>query len=102
MRFASPEYFWLFFCIPLFVGFFIWAYQHKRAALSRFASAALIQKISPETGLTRQILKWILFLLFFFFLIWPLVRPHFGVKEQQMDRKVIDIMVALDISESML
>jgi Ca-activated chloride channel family protein len=102
MRFASPEYFWLLFCIPLFVGFFIWAYQHKQAALSRFASTSLIRKISPETGLNRQVQKWLLFLLFFFFLILALVRPQFGIKEQQMERKGIDIMVALDISESML
>lgn len=102
MHFGSPTYFWLFFCIPIFIGFFIWAYQHKQAALARFASLDLIKRLTPDTGLSRQILKWILFLLFFFFLVLALVRPQFGVKIEMMERKGVDVIVALDISRSML
>jgi Ca-activated chloride channel family protein len=88
--------------IPLLIGFFIWAYQRKQAALARFASLDLIKKLTPDAGLGRQILKWILFLLFFFFLVCALVRPRFGVKMEMMERKGVDVMVALDISKSML
>lgn len=102
MRFNSPEYFWLLLSIPFLIGFFIWAYQLKRAALSRFASLNLIGRLSPDTGLGRQVLKWILFLLFFLFIVIALVRPQFGVKMEMMERKGIDVMVALDISQSML
>lgn len=102
IRFGNPEYFWLYLCLPVFVGFFIWAYQHKQAALARFASLALIKKISPDTALNRQVLKWVMFLVFFFFLVLACIRPQFGVKEQKMERKGIDVIVALDISKSML
>ncbi len=102
MRFGNPEYFWLLLGIPVCIGFFIWAYQHKQTALARFASLSLIEKLNPETGLNRQILKWILFLAFLIFVIAALVRPQFGVKEQKMERKGVDIIVALDISQSML
>jgi Ca-activated chloride channel family protein len=88
--------------IPLLIGFFIWAYQRKQAALARFASLDLIKKLTPDAGLGRQILKWILFLSFFFFLVCALVRPRFGVKMEMMERKGVDVMVALDISKSML
>lgn len=102
MRFGNPEFFWLYFCIPLFIGFFIWAYQRKQAALARFASLQLLKKMSPETGLNREILKWILFLVFFFFMVIALVRPQFGIKTEMVERKGVDIIVALDISQSML
>lgn len=102
MRFGSPEYFWFLLWIPVCIGFFIWAYQHKRAALMRFASLSLIDKLSPETSLSRQVLQWIMFLLFLLFLVAALVRPQFGVKMQQMERQGVDVMVALDISQSML
>ena len=102
MRFGSSQYFWLIFLIPVCIAFFIWAYQHKQGALAKFASLSLIKKISPETGLSRQVQKWIMFLLFLFFLIGALVRPQFGVKTQKIERKGVDVIVALDISQSML
>ncbi len=102
MRFGSALYFWLFLLIPLFIGFFIWAYQLKQAALARFASLKLIDKLTPESGLNRQVIKWVLFLSFFFFLVLALVRPQFGVKMEMLERRGVDVMIALDISKSML
>lgn len=102
MRFASPEFFWLLFLIPVFIAFFIWAYQHKQGTLAKFASLSLIKKISPETGLNRQVLRWIILLIFLFFLICALVRPQFGIKTQEIERKGVDVIVALDVSQSML
>lgn len=102
MRFGNPEYFLLWFALPLFVGFFIWAYQKKKAALKKFAALELISKLTPSAGLSRQIIKLILFCVFFFFLVIALVRPQFGLKMEMVERKGVDIMVALDISQSML
>ncbi len=102
MRFGSPIYFWLYLLIPVLIGFFIWAYQHKQRALARFASLVLIKKLTPDTGLNRQVTKWILFLLFFFFLTLALVRPQFGVKMEMMERRGVDVIIAFDISKSML
>lgn len=102
MKFGSPQYFLLLLMIPFFFGFFIWAYQRKIAALKRFASLDLISKLTPSAGLSPQVIKWTLFCLFFCFLVLSLVRPRFGVKMEMVERKGIDIIVALDISQSML
>jgi len=102
MRFGNPEYFFFWLLLPVIIGFFIWAYQRKKAALKRFASLELIGKLTPSSGLSRQIVKWTLFCLFFFFLVLALVRPRFGAKMEMIERKGIDLMVALDISQSML
>ncbi len=102
MRFGNPEFFLLWLALPVFIVFFIWAYQRKKAALQRFASLDLIAKLTPSAGLSRQITKWIVFCFFFFLLVIALVRPRFGLKMEMVERKGIDIMVALDISQSML
>jgi len=102
MRFGNPEYFFFWLLLPVIIGFFIWAYQRRRAALKRFASLDLIGKLTPSSGLSRQVVKWSLFCLFFFFLVLALVRPRFGAKLEMVERKGIDLIVALDISQSML
>ncbi len=102
MKFGNPEYFFLWLALPLLIGFFIWAYQRKKSALQRFASLDLVHKLTPSAGLARQVTKWTIFCLFFMFLVLALVRPRFGLKMEMVERKGIDIMVALDISKSML
>jgi Ca-activated chloride channel family protein len=102
MRFGSPNFFWLFLCMPLFIGLFIYVYQRKLKALQGFASLPLMRKLSPQDIHSRQVVKWVFFLLFFFFAVIALSRPRFGVKMEMIERKGIDVMVALDISKSML
>lgn len=102
MKFGNPEYFLLWLLIPFIIGFYIWSYQQRKKALRRFAALNLIDKLTPSTSLTRQVIKWVLFCSFFFFLVLALVRPRFGVKMEMVERKGIDVIVALDISQSML
>jgi Ca-activated chloride channel family protein len=102
MRFGSPEYFWFMVCIPLLVGLFILVHQWKQAALKRFASLSLMKRLTPEKILQQQVLKWALFLAFVFFAVFSLARPRFGVKMEIFERKGVDVIVALDISKSML
>jgi Ca-activated chloride channel homolog len=102
MRFGNPELFLLLLLIPLFIGFFLWAYQRKKAALTRFAEIQLIRKLTPGSAFSRQVIKWTLFIVLFLFLVLALVRPRFGVKMELFERRGIDLMVGLDISESML
>ena len=102
MKFGNPEYFLFWLLLPMIVGFFIWAYQRRKSALRRFASLDLIGKLTPSSDLSRQVVKWTLFCFFFFFLVLALVRPRFGVKMEMVRRTGIDLIVALDISQSML
>ncbi len=102
MRFGNPEYFFLLLLLPFLVLFFVWVYKRKQSALARFASPALIRKLSNSAGPGRYILKSFLFSFFVLFLTFALVRPQFGVKTEMIQRKGVDVMVALDISHSML
>jgi Ca-activated chloride channel homolog len=102
MRFGSPVYFYLLLCIPLLIGLFILAYQRKKAALKRFASSLMLTRLMPVDINRRQVFKWICFLLFVLFAVLALVRPQFGLKMEIIERAGVDVIVALDISKSML
>jgi Ca-activated chloride channel homolog len=102
MRFGNPELFLLLLCIPVIIGFFLWVHQRRKAALARFAHTGLIEKLTPGSVFSRQVIQWTLFTAVFLFLVLSLVRPRFGVKMELFERRGIDLMVALDISESML
>jgi Ca-activated chloride channel homolog len=102
VRFGCPAYFWLLLLIPALVGLFILAHQWKQAALARFAQLALMKRLTPEKLLQQQVLKWALFLCFVFFAVIALTQPRFGVKTEVVERKGVDVIVALDISKSML
>lgn len=102
MRFANPEYFWYLLALPVVVAFYIWSYQSRRRALLRFASASLVKRLTPGASLSRQIVRWVLMLVFFVVLTVTLAQPRFGVKMTEVERKGVDIIVALDVSRSML
>jgi Ca-activated chloride channel family protein len=88
--------------VPVVALFFLIVYRRKAAALIRFAAAPLIRKLSAQASPTRYVLKCTFFCLFLIFIIFALVRPKFGVKMEMVERQGVDIMIALDISHSML
>jgi Ca-activated chloride channel homolog len=102
MRFGSPAWLWLLVCIPAFIGLFIYAYQRNRRILHCFAAQPMMQRLAPQELLPLRIVKWTLFLLFFICAVIALARPQFGVKMQLVERRGTDIMVAMDVSQSML
>lgn len=102
MRFGSPGMLWWYAAFPLVLAFLIWSYQRRKRDLERFASAALVPKLTPTVSRARQINKAIVFFLFGALAVFALARPRFGVKMELVERKGVDVIVALDISNSML
>ncbi len=106
MKFANPQWLYLFFLIPGLMFFYSWADRKKQAALQRFGNLALLRKLSTSpagiSGFKRPVGKLIFMLLAVSFLILALGRPQWGTKMQTIKRKGLDILIALDTSKSML
>jgi len=102
VQLGNPRFLFALLALPLLAGFFIWSYQQRRTALHRFTGTALAKRLTPSVSLKRQIFKWFLFLVFLVFLIIALTRPRFGIKMEMVERRGVDVIVALDISKSML
>lgn len=102
MRFASPEMFWLLLLIPFLLIFYILAFRWKRKTLERFGSIELLTRMTRTTSTGRQRLKAFLVLCSLFFLVISLSRPQWGTKLELTSRRGVDIVIAMDVSGSML
>ena len=101
-RFGSPEYLYLLLLLPLMVVLFVYAVKARHRALERFADRALLPKLMPEASPARLKLRFVLLTLAILFMILALARPQFGSKLREEKRQGIEIMLAVDVSNSML
>jgi len=102
MRFAEPINFALLLLIVLVGLFVFWALARKRRLLNLFGDLPLIMKNAPYISFARQRSKALLLLLGLAFAILALARLQFGTHLELLKREGIDIIVALDVSNSML
>jgi Ca-activated chloride channel family protein len=70
--------------------------------MARFGSLELLSKITRTKSTSRQYIKALIVLSAYFFLVLSLARPQWGTKLEITARKGVDIVVAMDVSESML
>jgi Ca-activated chloride channel homolog len=101
-RFANTYYFYLFLLIPALTLVFAWFLVWRRNALSRFGEWAVVKQLLPEASPAKLILKFAGAMLATAFLVLTLAGPQTGSKIEKARRQGIDIMVALDVSNSML
>lgn len=102
IRLQHPEYLWLLALLPVLLGVFVWYWRRRRAALDRFADRELIGRLAP--GLNRRLpwTKFSLFLLSIPFLAVALANPQWSAERQEIKRRGIDVLIGLDVSNSML
>ena len=101
-RFANIEMLWLLITIPAFVLAYILYTKRKQRQLADFGDPELIQQLMPDASKSRTLWKFALSMAALVLLIVAAARPQYGQKEKTIKRQGIEVMVALDISNSML
>jgi Ca-activated chloride channel family protein len=101
-RFAHPEVLWALILLP--IGFLILFFISRNNAkkLAQFGDMELVKRLTPEASKTRRWIKWTLQLTAIAFSILAMAGPQFGSKLKEVKRKGVEVMIALDISKSML
>jgi len=102
MRFAEPIHFLILLGVALLGVFIIVVLRRKRMLMSRFGDLPLIMKNAPYISFPRQATKVILLLAALALVSVSLARLQFGTHLELLKREGIDIVVALDVSNSML
>ena len=101
-EFASPEWLWLLFLVPLtLIGYWLlrlWA-AHK---LRRFGDKRTLRELMPERSGVRGWIKVSLFALAIGFVVLAIARPQTGSKLRSMETEGREIVLAVDVSNSML
>ena len=101
-RFANIEYLWLLVLVPFLVVGYEFLRKRKKKQLQEFGDEELIAQLMPNVSHYRPSVKFYLLMLAFVALVFALARPQNGMKEQTIKRQGIEVMVALDVSNSML
>jgi Ca-activated chloride channel family protein len=102
MQFGNLSYLFLLWLIPCLVFFYIYAFLKKDRFIKEFCGEELYPRLIPSVQKGRQKLKAFLLILSVFFMIIALVRPKWGFHWEDIKRVGVDIIVAVDVSKSML
>lgn len=102
MLFGEPVYFNFLWLLPALIFFLAWGANKKRVLTAEFCGPHLASKFVGEKIRRKQKVKAVLILMAVFFIILALARPRWGYEWKDVKREGIDLIVALDVSKSML
>jgi Ca-activated chloride channel homolog len=101
-RFAYPDFLYLLLLVPVILLLWIINGIRRKRALKRFGSAEVVMKLIPEASAARPVVKIIIQMLAVVLMTIVLARPQFGSKVEEVKRKGVEVIIALDVSNSML
>ncbi len=102
LHFEHKEYFLLLLLIPLAIALYFYVQLQSKKQLQKIGNIDLIKRLMPDRNEKKSLIKFIVFNVILFFLIIALAQPQMGTKMEKVQRKGIDVMIALDVSKSML
>ena len=101
-KFANPDILFLLFIVPIFIIGFIVTRILRTRNIKKFGDSNLMKSLMPGASSGKEIFKFSLMMLSLVALIICVARPQFGSKLQNVKKKGVEVMVALDISNSMM
>ena len=100
-RFEDPAYLYLLIIIPILVAFWLFGMCKRKKQLRKFGEPALLENLMPDVSRLRRDVKFWLMISVIALIIIMLARPQMGTKINQEQRHGIEVVIALDISNSM-
>lgn len=102
LRFENQLFFYLFIIIPLMLLLFLPALYYRRKRLEKLGEWSTVSRLLPLRSVRRPWIKLVLLLFAFSCMILAAVNPQIGYKTEEAKSKGVDIIIALDVSRSML
>ena len=102
MRFADPQQFLIVLAVIAMGVFVLWMIARKKTLLQRFSDIPLVMKNAPYISFARQRTKALLLIVALLLVVAALARLQFGTHMEMVKRQGIDLIVAMDVSTSML
>ncbi|MDD2960930.1 MAG: VWA domain-containing protein [Muribaculaceae bacterium] len=99
--FANPEALYLLLLIPILIAIFIFSRYSRTNKLKRFGNPNVIKELMPDVSIYKPWIKISLAIFAVMMIIIIIARPRAGSKEQTVKVKGIEVMIALDVSNSM-
>ena len=102
INFASSQYLLLLLLIPVFLVLQWAVLRLRRRRIRKFGDEELVEQMMPSYSVVKTWLRLSFFLTGFFFFVIGLSRPQIGAAIKEQETKGAEIMIVLDVSNSML
>lgn len=101
-RFEEPIYLYLLLLLPFLIIFYLFSNYRRRKSIRKFGEPNLLLQLMPAVSKRRPDIKFGIILTAIGLFSVLLARPQFGSKLETVKRKGVEVIIALDISNSML
>src|SRR5689334_10431293 len=102
MSFGVPEWLWGLLVVPLLIALFVHAERRGQRRLQEFVSARLLPQLAATANRPRRVTRFALQLLGLALAVVSLAQPRWGYTFEDVKRKGLDLLIAVDTSRSML
>ena len=102
LRYQNSEWLFLLVLIPIIILGFILSVRWRKKAIEVFGQLKLVYKLMPMASEFKLRFKFILFAIAIGSLIIGIANPQIGSKMEEVKREGVDLMIAIDLSNSML
>ena len=102
MIIANAEYLILLLLIPLFFVAYAVMRNFRKKRIRKFGDGTLVKELMPSVSSSKGWVRLTLFSLAFLFFVLGLSRPQIGARLKERNTKGVEIMIALDVSNSMM
>ena len=102
INFAQAQYLILLLLVPFFFVAYAVMRHFRKRRLSRLGDPVLVRELMPSVSSSKGWVRVTLFAVAFFFFVIGLSRPQIGAKLKERNIKGVEIMIALDVSNSMM
>src|SRR6266576_4110092 len=102
MTFGAPEWFWAFAILPVLIAIYVRAERRRTIILREFISPRLLPELAGNVDRTRRTIRFACVLLSIAFAITALAKPRWGYAYEDVKRRGLDLLFAVDTSRSML
>ena len=101
-RFAHPEYFYLLLVLPIIYLVYLYGIFRRKKNLKKYGDIKLLESLMPDVSRYKPHVKFYFKLFALLVLVFVIAGPQFGSKLESVKKQGVEIMIALDISNSML
>ncbi len=102
MNFGAPEWLWALLALPVLVALFLRAEHRSAIKLREFVAPRLLAQLGATVSKFRRRFRFVLLLASVALALVSLAKPRWGYTYEEVKRKGIDLIIAVDTSRSML
>ena len=101
-RFANPDNLYLLLALPVTAAAWIFARHRSGRLLRNFGHDSMVEKLTPDRSYARPAIKLLLITVSLALLVIASARPQYGARLEEVKKEGVEVIIALDVSNSML